>query len=282
MCASRSQRNHSNVPYEKLTDALSAHLPTIEKRLVACARNWNESAVLTDELKDLLAKIEELNSKFGRLVGVISQNPNPSTQSTSSLASASEVSTFSLRAYHSPSGNNLLTTNVQPMLIDHISSVPVHDFSMPTPSSPDVPDIVMDDVEAIAKAETLARALLFQAERLLSLSRLYTRPQMKKFNIFNQQTTGLDNLMPMIYSLIVSGRFLLVIKDLTGKAWTLSLEDTTPADENTRTSLTWPSPASWLALQVMNSLVINHNARALTMVHQDVALRNKLRLLEPC
>lgn len=280
MSASRTERDHSRVPYDKLNDDIAVNLPTIEKRLVSSARSWDQSTILNGELIDILAKVEGLNKKLGRLVGVISLNPDPSTQSTSTLASTSEVSTSSLHAYHSPSGSNLLTTSAQPMLVDRVSSVPVHDFSTPTPS--DIPDVVMHDGEAIARAERAAQALLYQAERLLTLSRLYKRPTIKKFNVFNQNTTGLDNLMPMTYSLILSGRFLLIIKDLTGRGWTLVLEDTTPSDEGQNPSLLWPSPVSWLALQVMNSLVVHHNARALAIVHQDVALQNRMRLLEPC
>lgn len=277
MSVSRTERNvQSHTPYERLNSKIVEILPNIETRLVAAARHWDTSTIVQDDLVGILAKIEELNRNLGRLVGVISQNPNPST---STFASTSEISTPSLRAYNSPSGKVIFTTRVQPMLVDRVSSLPLHDFSIPTLG--DAPDVIMEDVEA---TESAARSILYQAEKLLVLSRLYIRPTMRKFNSFNQRTTGLDNLMPMIYGLTLSGRFLLVIKDLAGRGWCLSLADIAPLDSEGDDSNhpSWPSPMSLLATRVVDSLVVQHNARALNVVHRDVTLQNKMRLLEPC
>lgn len=256
----RSQRQPEPGPYSRIRDALAAKQTTIVKRFISSARSWGEHHDgLDDILKDLLQNIDYINDQFARLIGVVSQTPLiPHSESLASVAS--EISTSSLTAYHSPSGYELLTYTTQPMDVDHSVSSPIPED--------EIKDFVMGNEEA-------TRQLIVEAERLLSLKFILTpHLSMKQINQFNVRVRNLDMFTPVLYDSIKSSQVIIVHMDLAGLGWALVQQDCLDVE--------WPSPATSLALKAFGRLVVWHNERALEVLHKDLALGRKIRLIEAC
>lgn len=290
MSVSRSKRDRTQSrPYQHLPQAMALLMTSVVKRLVSVARSWNENAELSAQMVELVNEVQYVNTEFAKLIGVVAKSSlsiySEASASTQSFASGFTSSSFN--AYHSPSSVDLLTSNVDAMLVDqHIST---------NPSLEHLSDFVMGDAEATQR-------LIVQIEAMLSLRDLMPEDNhisMRVFNQFNRTVSGLVHIAPVLDDLIKAGKNLLILTDFAGPGWVTVLQDTisspvfSPSGSSSATAApssptssifatSSTSPASRMTLGVFNKLVTWHNENALETLQKDVALGKKVRLIEAC
>lgn len=288
MSASRPERNRQRPrPYQRLPQSIALQMTSVVKRLESVARSWTENGELLARVIELVEEVQNVNEEFAKLIGVVAQNPlSPySGASASTHSFASEFSRSSYQAYHSPSSVDLLTSNVDAMLVDqHI---------YPNPPLDDLADFVMGDEEA-------TRRLIVQIEALLNLGAFMSvedPASIRTFNRFNRGIAKLAQLAPVLDDIIRAGKNLLILTDYAGPGWVTVLQDTvltlSPSGSSSAAasssavavsppSVSSASPASRMALRVFNKLITWHNESALDTLQKDVALGRKVRLIEAC
>lgn len=274
---SHNQHAASYAPYTQkpLTSRLTVAVTTVLQHYHMSGVSWRYNKMLQEGLAELLSEINEVGQNFQELItqiGALNQSM-PSLFDTGMDASA-----VSLHLYLSPSGQDLLTTNIQPM----DTSLDFSTSSLPTTSSPptmttfpnaNIPlssaklqDVTMGDVAAelhISKA----------AEKLLNLvALLIGTPSVKRYNRFHTDVSELIELIPMLYSMFKGGRSLGVIYDYARWGWTLGAMTTV---------IGLPSPALQLVMDALRNLILNHNA----LIRSELDLpthEQHTRLMEPC
>lgn len=295
MSVTRTERNRRR--YQPLPHAIALQMTSVVKRLLSIARSWRENEELSAGTAAAVEEVQDVNAQFAELITFVTQDALGiyAEASMSTRSFASEYSTSSYQAYHSPSSVDLLTSNVDAMVVDHHMSA--------APLLENTADIVMGDAEA-------TRRLILQIESLLSLKNLKAQDghtSMKIFNHFNRVVAELAQIAPVLDDIVQAGKNLIVLTDYAGPGWVTVLQDTLPSSDPTSSSAAtsssttasssttvsfsvtasssataFASPASLMVLRVFRKLLNFHNEAALETLQRDIALGKKVRLVEAC
>lgn len=275
MSNQRNQPHNQHVasfsPYARkpvpLTSRVKVAVTFVLKNYHMCGLSWRYNKMLQEGLTELLSEIQEVGQNFQALIAQIGA-PNQSTPSF--FDTGMDDSAVSLRLYLSPSGQDLLTTNIQPMdtsLDFSTSSLPT---TSPTATTSSVPAETLDVTMGDAVAEL---QIIKAAEKLLDLvALLIGTPSTKRYNRFHTDASELIELIPVLYSMFKGGRSLGVIYDYARRGWTLGAVSTIVG---------LPSPASQLVMDALRNLILKHNSMIRSELDLPTHLRHT-RLMEPC
>lgn len=278
MSASRHRNEYTSAkPYAKLdSSALSEkQLIAVLGQLLAAANAWDTSLSLAGPLQTLSEEIDAVNAEISQLTlrneldALASLPPliHASGLTAAGFPSSSSPSVFSDSAvsfFRSPSGTNIIMSNVDPDAMDTGFSVSHTSFTI-IPSAD------------VASLRVTVENLVRLKDHVLNPGP-NLRPTLKHIRRFHERVKdSLRIICPVLLQLMQHSKTINLLNDYNGVGWAEGLTGT-----NAGNTPKPPSSAAWLSLEILMNIFRLHNRQALEATRASTTLGKQVGMIEAC